>query len=151
MTKTRPLFVLAVSLGAALLFAALVAVTFHGEMQFFLLTYYVPIGVPFVAFLFDRADRWLETTWLQRIVDLCVLILALARAVAPVPLISGHTLFLVYALLSSRSWVVRVTAALVLLEVIYLKVFVWRDPTLIGGAAAACLAAWVFRRVAHSS
>ncbi len=56
----HPIFVFAISLAAALLFSILAAVFFKGELRSFLLYYYAPVGVPFVAFLFDRAARRAE-------------------------------------------------------------------------------------------
>jgi hypothetical protein len=49
------------------------------------------------------------------------------RVIGHVPLISGHALFLTYSLLSARSRVAQITAFAVLLQVIYLKLFVWHD------------------------
>lgn len=89
--------------------------------------YVVPIVVPFVAFLFDRGNRWFQLNYLHYVIDLIVAGTAMGRAAGVVPYISGHTLFLTHALLSSRSNVVRITAALVLIQAIYLKYFVWHD------------------------
>lgn len=61
------------------------------------------------------------------------------------PIVSGHSLFLTYVMLTTRSWVARLTAVLVLIEVIYLKAFVWRDPTLIGGIVVGIFAALIER------
>ena len=49
------------------------------------------------------------------------------RVFGDVPYVSGHALFLTYAIMSRGSRVVRVTATLVMIEVIYLKLFVWHD------------------------
>jgi hypothetical protein len=38
------------------IFALLIWLAFDGELQFFLLYYFVPITVPFVAYAFDRAQ-----------------------------------------------------------------------------------------------
>ena len=89
--------------------------------------YVVPIIVPFVAFLFDRAERIRETSALQLIVDVVVVALSMARIFTDLLPVSGHTLFLTYALLTSRSRVTVVAASLVMLQVIYLKYFVWHD------------------------
>ncbi len=72
-------------------------------------------------------------------------ILALLRAVVLIPGYSGHALFLAYSLFSSQSWVARITAGLVLVEVAYLKIFVWQDKTIIGGILLALAASGVFR------
>jgi len=47
--------------------------------------------------------------------------------IAHVPYVSGHTLFLTYALLSTRTRVAQITAAVVMIQVIYLKYIVWGD------------------------
>lgn len=90
-------------------------------------SYVVPIAVPFVAFLFDRAQRFRESTFIQHGIDLVVVGTAMGRVIGNVPFISGHTLFLTYALLSSRSLVVRISATLVMIQTVYLKYFVWHD------------------------
>jgi len=41
--------------------------------------------------------------------------------------------------------VARITAGLVLVEVAYLKIFVWQDKTIIGGILLALAASGVFR------
>lgn len=142
----HPATVLGVALLAALAAAALVKAVFDGELEWFLLYYFVPIGVPFVAFLFDRAERRAGLTRAQWLVDGPLVALALTRAVFPVPFISGHALFLAYALLTTRSWVGRLTAAVILLQVAYIKIALWHDPTVFGGALLGAAAAWVYTR-----
>ena len=110
--------------------------------------YVVPIVVPFVAFLFDRAERLREIKAIRLIMDLLIIGLAIGRVVSHVPLISGHTLFLSYALLSSRSMIVIVSASLVMLQVIYLKYFVWNDfVTSTIGILLGCLSAYCVNRI----
>ena len=110
--------------------------------------YVTLIVVPFVAFLFDRAEHLGETKAIRLIVDVLVIGLAIGRVVAIVPLVSGHTLFLSYALLSSRSVVVIVSASLVMLQVIYLKYFVWHDlVTSTSGILLGCLSAYCVNRI----
>lgn len=141
----HPVTVLVVSLIAAAIFALFIHLWFDGDFRWFLLYYFVPIGIPFIAFLFDRAEQYPATSRATWAVDLAVLFPALTRAFVRLPLISGHALFLSYALLTSRSNVTRITAALVLLQVAYLKIFVTHDTTLIGGILVGCLAAVVYR------
>ena len=123
--------VLAVSLGAAVLFALYALRSAATRSQAVELSgsflYVVPIVVPFVAFLFDRAGRFDKLNLLHFIVDALVVAVAIGRMVGNVPFVSGHTLFLTYAILSSRSSVVRVTALLVMAQTVYLKYFVWHD------------------------
>ena len=146
----RPLFVLTASLGLACLFALVVTLRYHGLRQHFLLYYFLPVSVPFVAFVFDRAARWRQISRWQWAIEVPIVLLALSRAFVSVPLVSGHALFLAYALLSSRSWVVRLTAVLVMLQVAYLKIFVWADPTLVGGIILGMVAAWIVSILART-
>lgn len=111
------------------------------------LFYMVPIIVPFVAFLFDRAERFGQSSILQFVVDALVIGTAMGRVVGNVPYVSGHTLFLTYCLLGTQSKVPRVTATIVLLQVIYLKYFVWHDwITSTNGIVLGALAAFVLWR-----
>lgn len=143
----RPITVLTAALLAAVLFAALVGLLFDGARRWFLLYYFVPITIPFVAFLFERLERFPTIPMTAWGIDLLVLIPALTRAFVRLPLISGHALFLTYALMSCRSVVARIAAFLVLLQVAYLKIYVTHDTALIGGVVFGYLAAIVYRRV----
>lgn len=125
--------VLAIALFAAAMFALAITLVFDGDLRWFLLYYFVPIAVPFVAFLFDRVERWQGLPRRIGWIDLPILILALLRSIFPIPLISGHALFLTYALFTTRSAVARITAAIVLLQVIVIKIFYWQDATVFGG------------------
>jgi ABC-type sugar transport system permease subunit len=98
-----------------------------------------------VAYLFDRVGRWRQINWKQWIIELPVLALALARTQFPVPLISGHALFLAYAFLTTRSTIARWTAAVVFIQVLCLKIL-WLDVTLIGGTLVGGIAALVVNR-----
>lgn len=69
------------------------------------------------------------------------------RVIGNVPYISGHTLFLSYTILGPASRVTRITALLAMLEVIYLKYFVWHDPiTSSSGIVLGAIAAVTARR-----
>lgn len=137
----HPVTVLAVSILAAGSFALFVTLLFDGDFRWYLLYYFTPIGIPFVALLFDRLEQYFSDSFTTWAVDLMVLIPALTRAFIRIPLISGHALFLTYCLLTARSNVVRITAFLVLLQAAYLKLFVTHDAALFGGIIAGCLAA----------
>jgi hypothetical protein len=143
---------LAAGLALSGVYALVVLLMCEGDQERYYLTYFVPIGVPFVGFLFERARSYARQSSLPvplLALDAAVVVLALARAVYHLPFISGHALFLGYALLTVRSWWVRVPAALVLIEVIYFKIFLWDDPTLYGGLLVAALAALVWSRLSH--
>jgi len=89
--------------------------------------YNVPIVVPLVAFLFDRAEHRRQLNALPFVLDLLVIGTALGRVIGNVPLVSGHTLFLTYAFISTRSKFVRITAIILLTHAAYFKYFVWHD------------------------
>ena len=123
----HPFVVLMLSLGGAALYTILIIWRFGGanlESQFL---YVVPIVVPFVSFLLDRAEKIQQTKVIGFVMDFLVIGTAMMRVVSTLPYVSGHTLFLTYAILSAGSRVTRVIASLVMLEVIYLKYFVWHD------------------------
>ncbi len=137
---------LGVSLLAMLVFAGVIVLVFEGEAEWFLLYYFAPIGIPFVAHILERSGRWPALDSRQQLIEIGTVGLSLLRSICPVPLISGHALFLTYALLTTSSTVVRVTAGLVMLEVLYLKVIVWHDPTIVGGTLLGIVASLAFRR-----
>ena len=89
--------------------------------------YFVPLMVPMIAFMFERVEHAREANFFQHGVDFLVFSLAVGRVVGNVPYISGHTLLLSYALVCSRSRIVRIPAILVLGQTLYLKYFVWHD------------------------
>lgn len=128
----------------------MVALLFTGKLRWFSLYYFTPVGIPFVAFLFDRAEHYTLTSNAAWAIDIVVLIPSLLRAVVLLPLVSGHALFLVYCLLTSRSKVARITAFLIFIQVVYLKIFVTHNTALFGGAIAGCLAALVYQRLKPS-
>lgn len=123
----HPLIVLSLSLMGAALYALYATLRFPGGSLRGQYSYVTPIVVPFVAFLFDRAARHRQANAFQLIADVLVVGTAMWRVIGHVPYVSGHALFLTYALLSTRSRVAQATAALVMLQVIYLKYFVWGD------------------------
>jgi hypothetical protein len=143
----HPATVLLVSLVAAAIFALLVTLFFDGEFRWFLLYYFTPIGIPFVAFLFDRAEQHILVSKALWVIDLMVIVFALIRAFIRIPLVSGHALFLVYCLLTARSKVARITAGLVLVQVMYLKIFVTHDTALFGGVIAGCVVGLIYQRL----
>ena len=89
--------------------------------------YFVPLMVPMIAFIFERVEHAREANFFQHGVDFLVFSLAVGRVIGDVPYMSGHTLLLSYALLCSKSKIVRISALLVLAQTLYLKYFVWHD------------------------
>ena len=106
--------------------------------------YVLPILVPFVSFLFDRLRQIREVSWREVLIDVVVVVTAVMRMIGEVPFVSGHALLLSYAIARPGSRLTRILAALVMLQVLYLKLFVWHDmisPVLgiIVGVAAATI------------
>ena len=143
----RPLRWLGISLAAAVAFGLLVVAASSGPKRRYLMYYAVPIIVPVICFFLDRNDRRRDVYRLQWILDGCVLSLSFARAFLPIPFVSGHALFLTYAVFTARSGVARWTATAVLLEVSYIKAFLWHDATLAGGVLLGSFCAWLFRKL----
>ena len=102
---------------------------------------YVPIGTGFTAFLWERLLLSWSESMRPMVCDAVVVALALMRVfIPPLPFVSGHTLFAMYATLTARRWPLRVIALVVLAEVVYTKIFVsggWRS--MLAGLALAGL------------
>ena len=144
----HPFVVLGVSLTAGILYAALATWRYSGSGLTNQYVYMAPIVVPFVAFLLDRANE-LRNGWpVTFIVDGLVVGTAMMRVVSTLPYVSGHALFLTYAALRPGSMVTRVTATIVMLEVAYLKFFVWHDlVTPLTGITLGVIAALIAHRL----
>jgi hypothetical protein len=114
--------------------------------------YVLPIIVPFVAFVFDRAEQFSGAGLLELILDCAVVFTSMMRALGDVPFVSGHALFLSYAIARPGSRLTKITAAAVMIQVIYLKLFLWHDLiTPVTGTALGLLAAVIVRRQTMSS
>jgi hypothetical protein len=135
----HPATVLTIALVAAILFAIVSHLQFEGDLHDLLVYYFAPIGVPFVAYVFDRAEYRRDVRWP---IDIPLVIVSFLRAVFPIPFISGHALFLSYAILTVHTRVARWTAIIILIQVAYVKLFVWHDLTLFGGIIVGALAAF---------
>lgn len=139
---SRSLLVFFASLAAAALFALARALLSPPTAYFFYYT--LPIAVPFAAFVLERALQ--RAPLRARALDAAVIALALTRAFYLLPFVSGHVLFAAYALATGRSWPVRWTAGLVLVEVLVIKLLVWSDFSTPAGALVIALAAAVAHR-----
>lgn len=123
----HPLFVLAS--------AALVMFGYAGLMRWRLpggdlsnhFMYVLPIIIPCVSFIFDRARHFSAATLSELTIDGAVVVTSFLRMMSLVPLVSGHALFLTYAIARPGSRLTKITATLVMLQVIYLKFLVWHD------------------------
>lgn len=139
-----------ISLGAAIVALALAlayAFTLSGHSRSFFLYYNVPIAAPFAVFVIERT-LGRERGW---VIDGSVVALAIARAFLPLGGFSGHVLFTGYASLAARTRTGRISARLVLLEVLIVKLGLWGDFwTPLGGVLIALAAWWILRQV-HSA
>jgi len=146
--RFHPITVLGISLGGALVYTVWALNRFSGAGLRSQLFYVVPIVVPFIAFLFDRAGELGEARPIAFVIDALVVGLAMMRVVSTLPFISGHALFLVYAIFRPGSLVTRISAAVVMLEVVYLKFFVWHDfVTPVTGTALGLTTALIVQRL----
>lgn len=114
--------------------------------------YFVPLMVPFFAFVIERIQQVRKGNFFQHGVDLLVVGLAVGRVMGRnVLYISGHTLLLSYMLVSSKSKIVRVASILVLGQTLFLKYYVWGDFVtsnvgLVVGCALALIVKWNSKR-----
>jgi len=123
----HPLSILLVSLTAALIYSIYATLRFSGDKLLNQYYYVVPIVVPFVIFLLKRAENFRQKTLIQLIIDATVVLTAMWRVIGDLPFVSGHTLFLTYFIFTLNFNVGRILAVIVMLEVLYLKFFVWND------------------------
>ena len=123
----HPLFVLASAALAMFGYAGLMRWRFPGGDLSNHFMYVLPIIVPCVSFIFDRARHFSEATLSELTIDSGVVVTSFLRMMGIVPLVSGHALFLTYAIARPGSRLTKISAALVMLQVVYLKFFVWHD------------------------
>ena len=113
--------------------------------------YFVPLMVPFFAFVIERVQQVRQANFFQHGVDLLVVGMAAGRVLGGnVFYISGHTLLLSYMLVSSKSRIVRVASIIVLAQTLILKYYVWSDFVtsnvgLVVGCSLALIVKWVSR------
>jgi len=143
-------------LGALGLVSAGILLVFPSERWPHHFFYNLPIAVPFVLFLRDRWQARVSWRGALRALGLGGVGVALLRPATIAlghepfpPLVSGHALFLTYALLTTRSPLLRLFAGAVLLQVIYAKVVLWGDPSVYGGMLLGLVVAALRRRVAQ--
>ena len=142
----HPVFVLVCAAVAMMLYAATMKWRFAGGDLRLHFIYVLPIIVPCVAFLFDRGARFTTEGWPEWVIDFIVVSASILRALGVIPLISGHALFLTYAIARPGSRLTKITALLVMLQVLYLKIFLWDDQvTPFTGIAAGLTAALIGR------
>jgi len=149
LSSIHPMIILAVALAASAAFG-LFAYRVVGIRDLEFLLYVTLVGVPFIAFAHDRLARWARgpSGWrpVQFALDASVIGLALLRGLGLIPFVSGHAVFLAYALWTSRAPLVRWTALAVLAQVAYVKGF-GADRSLWWGLLAGSLAGSLDRRL----
>jgi hypothetical protein len=141
-----------ISLVAAALFglAASPMRNFNGAGRFILIAYHLPIGFAFSMFVLTESANFIRERLVRHAVTLLVTAASLLRAFIEVPFYSGHAFFVTYMLLVTESRAARIVAAVVLIDVFYVKVFMLHDPTIWGGIilglAAFAIVGWVDRK-----
>lgn len=144
----RPRNIVLISIAAALLYSIYATLRFSGDKLLNQYYYVVPIVVPFVIFLFNRLEIFRQSKMPRLIIDAIVVITAMWRVIGDVPYISGHTLFLSYCVLTLDYKIGRILAGIILLEVLFLKFFVWNDwVTTITGIVLGTIAAIIYKRI----
>ena len=114
------------TLTAAAAFAAVVAAALRIAWTPPLYTYteYVPISAVLAALVAERLLAG-QIARHEALIDALVITLTAMRVVVPpLPLVSGHALLSAYGVLTARRWPLRAIATLVVLHVIYTKLFV---------------------------
>jgi ABC-type Co2+ transport system permease subunit len=135
----HPLTILLLALGSGALLGLYFLWRYEGEDERWQIIYNVPVAVVFCAFVLDRLAKAEERQCWQWLLDVAVIALALLRAKVPVPFLSGHALFLTYALLTANFGITRLLALAVLGQVAYLKIQ-WGDLGLVGAILLGSLA-----------
>jgi hypothetical protein len=124
---------------------------FNGAGRFILLAYHLPIGLAFSMFVLTEAANFRKDHVARHFTSILVTGLSLLRALMEVPFYSGHAFFITYMVLVTESLAARIIALLVLLDVIYVKVWLLHDPTVWGGMVLGLVAfiivGWVDRNI----
>ena len=148
----QPIFVFLVSVLAALFYALFATLKFSGDKLINQYYYVTPIVIPFVVFLIERAKNFRLESNITKLIDSIIIVTAMWRVIADVPYISGHALFLTYAILSGYSYLGQISATIVMIEVFYLKVFIWNDwLSLLNGILLGVIAFLMAKRLRKNS
>lgn len=146
MRLDHPVLAFAVPLG----FATVVAAAIHAAWAPPLRTYldHVPIGAVFAALLWDRLAGPTRPARIELAIDALVVTLAGLRAVVPpLPFVSGHALLASYPLLTPSRWPLRIVAGVVLVHVLYDKLFAaGGGASLAAGLLTSAFLAWSRRQ-----
>lgn len=115
---------------------------FNGAGLSILLVYHAPIVFAFLLFVISEYQDFWKEHGFRHIISLVVIACSLARVIKEIPLYSGHAFFITYMVLMVKSKMARIVAIIVLLDVIWLKCFVWHDESVWGGILFG-LIAWI--------
>ncbi len=107
----------------------------------FVFSYFFPVYVAFFVYFFDRLEIVTDTKWYCGVIDVLILFFSILRVFYKVPYVSGHALFLSFALFSVSRPSNRVLIFIVWLQVLLLKLFLWHDITFYGGLLLGGIAA----------
>ena len=112
-------------LTAAAAFAAVVAAALRIAWNPPLYSYaeYVPISAVLAALVTERVLAGQIASYGALIDALVVTLTAMRVVVPPLPFVSGHALLSAYGALTARRWPLRAIAMLVVVHVVYTKVF----------------------------
>ena len=135
----------AVSLILTMLFgiAASFIRNFNGAGRVILLAYHLPIGFAFSMFVLTEAVNFRKEQVARHFTSILVTVFSVLRVLVEVPSYSGHAFFITYMVLVTESLAARIVAVLVLLDVIYFKVWLLRDPTVWGGMVLGLVAFFI--------
>ncbi|HVE16490.1 MAG TPA: hypothetical protein VNB29_07125 [Chthoniobacterales bacterium] len=148
LVRLRPIEELLLMAVATVLFAIPVYLVSPPSSREFNLCYMLPIVIPFGMFLFDRHRSAASLTRASLLVDSLVIGMSLVRIFISVPYISGHALFLSYAILTTARIWPRLVAGVGLWYTAYDKLSnfgnLWE---LLGGMLLGIIFALVCRRI----
>ncbi len=117
---------------------------YQGSTANYRLWYYVPAAFAAGAFVSER----IKASKCGLVVDVPLAMICLSRPIFGWPDASGHAAFFVYALLTSRSLVTRVLAAILGAVTLYAKIWRWNwDATLVPGLFVGLVAAGLYYAV----
>lgn len=146
----HPISIVLISLTSALIYSFYATLRFSGDKLSNQYYYVVPIVVPFIIFLLNRVEKFRQRTLAQWIIDLAVVLTAMWRVIGDIPFVSGHTLFLIYCIFTLNLNIGRILATIVMIEVLYLKFFVWNDwISATTGIILGTIAAIINKRATH--
>ena len=99
MKKQKSLIQLIAILTAVGCITLYILLYYDGQSRYYRLYYFLPVTIPGVLFVFDRLSRLDQLGTTLPFIDTIITIIALIRAIWPIPFYSGHALFLSFLLI----------------------------------------------------